>query len=91
MAHRKTGEERLQEIDTKLKELESQKQSLLKREKEKHRKERTRHLIEIGALSEKYFNCEKIMPEEFGKLLQKIVTIDNVKTLISQLLYSNNK
>ncbi len=45
-------------------------------------RKRTRRLIENGALAEKYLRCEKIEPADFEKLLQKLVTIDTVKTII---------
>lgn len=46
MAERKTVEQKLTEIDTKLRQLAAQKKSLLARSKEKEHKERTRRLIE---------------------------------------------
>lgn len=43
-------EERIEEMDQKIKQLESQKQTLIARKKEKKRKERTRCLIQIGGI-----------------------------------------
>lgn len=74
MANRKTSEEKLKEIDIKLNQLKAQKQNLLKKENEKLRRERTRRLIQIGALSEKYFNVPDIDPNDFEELLKKIVS-----------------
>lgn len=42
--------EKLSKIDEKIKQLQSQKNSILAREKEKERKARTRRLIQIGAI-----------------------------------------
>lgn len=71
--------ERLKKIDEKMAQLKAQKQAIINREKEKERKERTRRLIQNGALAEKYFNCEGIAPEDFEKELQRIVAIPEVK------------
>lgn len=84
MANRRTGEERLLEIDEKLKQLQAQKQSLMKREQEKSRKERTRRLIQLGALAEKYFDCVNIEPSKFENLLKNIINADQVKLIMSQ-------
>lgn len=67
-----TKEERIKKIDDKMAQLKTQKQALLAREKEKARKERTRRLIQIGALAEKYLDCEGIEPAEFEKLICQI-------------------
>lgn len=83
MSTRKSNEERMQELDLKMEQLKKQKQALLKREKEKERKERTSRLIQNGALAEKYFHCEQIPAGEFEELLKKIVMIEQVKVLIS--------
>jgi hypothetical protein len=44
---------KLEEIDKKIQQLQAQKQAILNREKQKERKNRTRRLIEIGAIIEK--------------------------------------
>ena len=67
-----TKEERLKKIDEKLSQLKAQKQALLAREKEKERKERTRRLIQIGAIAEKYLNCEGVEPAQFETIMQDI-------------------
>jgi len=46
----KTGEQKLQEIAEKIKKLQAQQQLLEARTKDKLRKERTRRLIQIGAI-----------------------------------------
>lgn len=83
MATRKTSEEKLKEIELKMEQLKNQKQNILKREQEKERKARTRRLIENGALAEKYLNCEKISSNDFEELLKKLVSIEQVKHIIS--------
>lgn len=84
MATRKTNEERLQELDLRMEQLKKQKQTLLKREQDKERKERTRRLISNGALAEKYLGCEKLPPNEFEEVLKRIVSFEPVKNYISQ-------
>lgn len=83
MSTRKSNEERIQELELKMKQLQNQKKSLQRREQEKKRKERTKRLIENGALSEKYFNCQEILPAEFEELLKKIVSLDSVKSVLT--------
>jgi hypothetical protein len=53
---RKSDEERLQELQEKIKKMEARKQQVEARVKEKERKERTRRLIQVGAIFEKYFD-----------------------------------
>lgn len=67
-----TKEEKIKKIDEKMAQLKAQKQALMAREKEKERKERTRRLIQIGALSEKYLHCEGIAPEDFENLIKDV-------------------
>lgn len=71
--------DRLKKIDEKMAQLKAQRQAIINREKEKERKERTRRLIQNGALAEKYLACEGLSPEEFEKELQRIVAIPEVK------------
>lgn len=82
MANRKTAEERLQELNKKLEQLNNQKKQLLAKQKQEERKARTRRLIQIGALSEKYFDCANIEPEDFEKLLKEIIVIGGVQELL---------
>ncbi|MED0650886.1 hypothetical protein P9246_16755 [Aeribacillus pallidus] len=55
---RKTDEERLKELEEKMEEIKAKKQQIAARIKEKERKARTRRLIQIGAIFEKYFGIE---------------------------------
>jgi len=43
---------------------------ILTRNKEKERKQRTRRLIQNGALAEKYLKCENFAPIEFEERLK---------------------
>jgi hypothetical protein len=61
--------EKVQKIDEKINQLKAQKQAILAREKEKERKARTRNLIQMGALLEKYLEIHT--PEETEKWLQE--------------------
>ena len=82
MAERKTPEQQLEILEKKMEQLKAQKKAIQTKQNKIERAQRTRRLIENGALAEKYFNCEKIEPADFEKLLQKLVTIDTVKTII---------
>lgn len=90
MAERKTELEKLAELEKKIQQLTKQKNEIEKREKEKARKARTRRLIEIGALSEKYFNCENIDPVDYETFLSKIVLIEQVKSILPNTENSNS-
>ena len=82
MANKKTAEEKLQELNRKLEQLNNQKKQLLAKQKHEERKARTRRLIQLGALAEKYFNCTNIEPEEFEKLLKQIAITEDVQLLL---------
>ena len=71
--------EQLKKIDERMAQLKAQRQAIINRQKEKERKERTRRLIQNGALAEKYLGCEGLSPEEFEKELQRIVKLPGVK------------
>lgn len=55
---RKTDQERLEELEEKMEQIKKKKQQLANRLQVKERKERTRRLIEVGAIFEKYFEIE---------------------------------
>lgn len=81
----KTDEEKLQDLEKKIEQLKAQKKSLELRASKKQRAERTRRLIQNGALSEKYLNCTDIAPDEFERLLQRLVKIEQVKDEITKI------
>jgi hypothetical protein len=55
---RKSDEERLKELEEQMNKIKTRKQQLESRVKEKERKERTKRLIEVGAIFEKYFDMK---------------------------------
>lgn len=71
-----TNDERLKSIDEKIAQLKAQKQAITNREKEKQRKARTRRLIQLGALAEKYLNCEGVTPEKFEAILKDFLKMN---------------
>ena len=83
MSTRKTPEEKLLELEKKQEQIKAQKKAIQSKISKAERAQRTRRLIENGALAEKYFNCEKIEPADFEKLLQKLVQIEQVKSIVS--------
>ena len=83
MATRKTPEEKLLELEKKQEQLKAQKKAIQTKISKAERAQRTRRLIENGALAEKYFNCEKIEPADFEKLLQQLVQVEQVKSIVS--------
>ena len=83
MATRKTPEEKLLELEKKQEQIKAQKKAIQSKISKAERAQRTRRLIENGALAEKYFNCEKIEPADFEKLLQQLVQIEQVKSIVS--------
>lgn len=66
--------ERIEKIEQKIKQLKAQKQAIVQREKEKERKARTRRLIQIGALAEKYLDIHT--PEDMENWLKEFVGQD---------------
>lgn len=55
---RKSDEERLRELEEQMDKIKARKQQLESRLKEKERKARTKRLIEVGAIFEKYFDIK---------------------------------
>lgn len=66
--------ERIEKIEKKIEQLKAQKQAIVQREKEKERKARTRRLIQIGALAEKYLDIHT--PEDMENWLKEFVGQD---------------
>ena len=86
---RKTDVERLRELEEKMEQIKARKQQVESRLKEKERKERTRRLIQVGAIFEKYFDivgvdqAEKIafgMKEIVEKNKEQLLNIDLEKS-----------
>jgi len=64
---RKSYEERLKELDEQMEQIKARKQQVASRIKEKERKERTKRLIEVGAIFESYFG-KGLTKEEAEKI-----------------------
>lgn len=79
--------EKIKKIEKRMAQLKAQKSAIINKEKAKERKERTRRLINNGALAEKYLQSEKINPKEFEVLLSNLVKLGQVK----ELLYENKE
>ena len=88
MGTKKSINEKIQENELKITQLKNQQKSLLQKQKQNERKNRTHRLIQNGALAEQYLNCEDMESQEFELLLKKIVCIHSVKDII---LKSENK
>ncbi len=72
---RKTDSERLQELEGKMEKMKAKKQQVESRIKQKERKERTKRLIEIGAIFEHHFEItSKEEAEKIAWGLKKVVT-----------------
>ena len=71
--------QRLEKISAKLEQIKAQRQDILTREKKRQRKERTHRLIQIGALSEKYFDVKDIQPTEYEHYLKELLAIRAVR------------
>ena len=82
MAERKTAQQKKEEIEKKIEQLQAQKKAVQAQINKEKRAQRTRRLIQNGALAEKYLGCEDMAPEEFEKVLAEVVKISEVKKLI---------
>ena len=63
---------KLEKLSEKMAQMRVQQKTILARDRERQRKERTRRLIQIGALAEKYLAWDGVTPKEFEKLVGKI-------------------
>lgn len=84
MAERKTPQQRKEELEKKIEQLQAQKKAVQAQINKEKRALRTRRLIQNGALAEKYLGCEEITPEKFEKMLADLVKIEQVKQLIKE-------
>ena len=74
---------RLAKLTEKMEQMKAQKQDILAKEKKRQRQERTKRLIEIGALSEKYFDMKDVLPKDYEMFLQIIFSGKNIDEFIS--------
>jgi phage shock protein A len=75
---------RLKSIDEKIAQLKARKHAMKTREKNKERAERTRRLIQNGALAEQYLQCKDMETEQFEVFLSILVSAENFADLIFQ-------
>jgi len=75
--------QRLAKIDEKMKQMKAQRQDILARDKKRQRQERTRRLIQIGALSEKYFGVTDIQPTDYEVFLKALLAIQGATESIA--------
>ena len=83
MAERKSEQERIKQIDQQLAELKAKRRALAVMAAKKERAARTRRLIQIGELSEKYLDCYNISVENYEILISRIVNLPAVKELLN--------
>ena len=76
--------DKLEALDIRINQLKEQKKALEKSANKKERAARTRRLIQKGAIAEKHFNCENMDIPAFEELMKNIVTINEVKDILSQ-------
>ncbi|MGF9944639.1 hypothetical protein ABEX44_15455 [Priestia megaterium] len=89
---RKTDEEKLQELELKMEQIKARKQQVEARLKEKERKARTKRLIEVGAIFEKYFAIEGSEDaEKIAKTLQSYVEKNKEKILHHDVMVTQKK
>ena len=60
----------LEKIRAKMAQMQEREKRILTRDKARQRKERTRRLIQIGAIAEKYLDCKDIEPADFERLIK---------------------
>ena len=68
-------EKRLENLREKMSQLKAREQAILAHDKQRQRKERTRRLIQNGALAERYLGCVGVEPQAFEERLRGIVEI----------------
>lgn len=92
---KKTDQERLKEIEEQMERIKTKKQQVESRLKDKARKERTKRLIETGALFEKYFDIEsKEDAEKIAVAFQKSVETNRERVLsktLEELIQANER
>lgn len=83
---RKTEKERVRKLEEKMEQLKARKQQIESRVKERERKERTRRLIQVGAIFEKYFDITDVdQAEKIAFALQKYIKNNKEKILAIDL------
>jgi len=70
MTERETTQ--LEKVREKIAKMKSREKAILARDRQRQRKERTRRLVQNGALAEKYLGCEGMAAGEFEKVIKSI-------------------
>jgi phage shock protein A len=70
----------LEKIREKIAQMKQREKTIIARDKTRQRKERTRRLIQNGALAEKYLGCEGMNPIEFEKRFREIASMLQAQT-----------
>jgi len=87
--------QRLAKIDEKMEQMKAQKKDIVARNNKRQRQERTRRLIQIGAMTEKYFDIKDIQPNDYENFLQVFFKINNIKECVmhtkQHILHANTK
>jgi predicted DNA-binding helix-hairpin-helix protein len=83
MAERKTPEQKLEELEKKMEQIKEQKKAIQAKQNKIERAQRTRRLIQNGALAEQYLQAKEMSNEDFEILLERLVQIEQVKAVIS--------
>lgn len=82
---KKSEEEKLIELEEKIKQLQARKQKIANAQKQKERKARTKRLIEVGAIFEKYFEIEgQEQAEIIAKNIQSTVKTQKMQWINSK-------
>ena len=76
---------RLMKIRDKIAEMKSREQSIVYRDKSRQRKAKTRRLIQIGTLTEKYLHCEGMGIKEISLLFQQLFDVPDIDVHIEDI------
>lgn len=79
------NEKKLDQLEEKIKQLQNQKKAILMKEKEKERKARTKRLIQIGSLFEKYFKSEEHSIDVIEEFLKEIMSGEDAEKEIQKI------
>jgi len=84
MTERET--KRLERISEKLEQIKAQRQDILARDKKRQRKERTRRLIQIGALTEKYLNRKDMNPITYENFWKNCFSVEGSQAKVEHIM-----
>jgi len=73
----------LAKLDERMEQMKARKQDILAKDRKRKRQERTRRLIQIGALTEKFFVMKDIEPVDYENFLKAFLAIENAATCIA--------